>query len=65
MRRQILAIDVTGGLLLAVLILVIASGLAVVAIIAIFALLICAISFALDARPRRRRASRRTRAWLP
>jgi hypothetical protein len=53
--RRTLAIDSGLAVLLAALGLIIAPGLAIVAISALAIVLVCAISFVVGARPRRRR----------
>ena len=56
MRRNTLVVDAVIALVLAILVIVISPGLAVVGILALLVLLICLISFAID---RRRKGSRR------
>lgn len=56
MRRNTLLVDAGIALVLAILVIVISPGLAVVGILALLVLLICLISFIID---RRRKASRR------
>lgn len=58
MTRRTLAVDAIAAILLAALWLIIASGLAIVAISVLGVLVVCAISFTIDAR--RRRAGART-----
>jgi uncharacterized protein HemY len=57
-RRNLLLFDVAVALALAGLVLILAPGLAVVAIVAVVALVVCGVSFAVG-RWRRRRARRR------
>jgi hypothetical protein len=57
--RRTLAVDAVAAILLAALWLIIAAGLAIVAISVLAVLVVCAISFMIDAR--RRRAGARTR----
>jgi hypothetical protein len=57
--RRTLAVDAVAAILLAALWLIIASGLAIVAISVLVVLVLCAISFMIDAG--RRRAGARTR----
>jgi hypothetical protein len=51
--RRTLAVDAVAAILLAALWLIIASGLAIVAISVLVVLIVCAISFMIDARRRR------------
>jgi hypothetical protein len=53
--RNTLLVDAGIALLLAILVVVISPGLAVVGLLALLVLLVCAISFAFDLRKRRRR----------
>jgi hypothetical protein len=57
-RRSTLLIDVGIAALVAIVVLTVVSGVAIAALLAIFVLLVCGVSFALDAR---RSGSRRTR----
>jgi ABC-type bacteriocin/lantibiotic exporter with double-glycine peptidase domain len=70
MRRNTLVVDAVIAVVLAALVLILAPGLAIVAILAILVLIICAVSFLLDAKqvrasraraPRRRSAAPGTR----
>jgi hypothetical protein len=68
-RRNALLIDVGIAALVAILVIVIAPGLAVVGLLAILVLIVCAVSFALDRRRKRSREDdlrelRRSRAAL-
>ena len=60
MSRRILLIDLGIALVLAILVLIISPGVAVAAMIALAVLVVCGVSFALDAwrRPRRMRTGR-------
>ncbi len=58
-RRRLLAIDLALGFTLALAVIVIASGLAIVAVLALTGLLACAVSLAYG-RVRRRRAAHRS-----
>lgn len=60
MRRNVLLVDVVIALALAGLVLILAPGLAIVAIVAVVALLVCGVSFAI-AGARKRRSARRRR----
>ena len=67
MRRNPLLIDAGIALVLGILVIAIAPGLAIVGLLAILVVLICAISFGIDRLRRRRRANpvadlRRSRA---
>lgn len=53
MNRQVLLIDVGIALLVALLVLIITPGIAVAGMLALLVLVICAISFVVDARRRR------------
>jgi ABC-type bacteriocin/lantibiotic exporter with double-glycine peptidase domain len=55
--RNALLVDAGIALVLAILVIVISPGLAVVGLLALLVLLICAISFLVDRRRRRRRAN--------
>jgi hypothetical protein len=57
MRRNTLLIDVGIALVLAILVVVISPGLAVVGMLALVVLLVCAISFGIDRRRKRRRTN--------
>ncbi len=60
MRRNTLLVDAGIAVLLAILTLIVAPGLAVVGMIALLVVVICAVSFVLDGRrhrPRRARTS--------
>jgi hypothetical protein len=57
MRRNTLLIDAGIAVLLAVLTLIVAPGLAVVGMIALLVLVICAVSFVIDGRRQRSRRS--------
>lgn len=61
MTRRTLAVDAVAAILLAALWLIIASGLAIVAISVLVVLAVCAISFMIDARQRRAVARTRDR----
>lgn len=54
MSRELLVVDVAIAVVLAALVLIISPGVAVTAIIALLALLVCGISLAWGARRRRR-----------
>jgi hypothetical protein len=58
MRRNTLLIDAAVAVLLAVLTLILAPGLAVVGMIALLVLVICVVSFVLDGRRQRSRGTR-------
>jgi hypothetical protein len=59
-RRKTLAVDVGIAAAIAVLVLIISPGAAITGMIAIFVLVVCAVSFALDSRARRARRARRS-----
>jgi hypothetical protein len=54
MRRNTLLIDAGIAAALAIFVLIVAPGLAVVGLLAILVVLVCAVSFGLDARRRKR-----------
>lgn len=54
MRRNTLLVDAGIAVVLAILVVVISPGLAVVGLLALLVLLVCAVSFAIDLRKRRR-----------
>jgi ABC-type nickel/cobalt efflux system permease component RcnA len=59
MRTRLFAVDAAIAVALAIAVLIISPGLAITAILAIFVLLVCAVSFAFDGwRGRARRSSR-------
>lgn len=59
MRRNTLLIDAGIAAILTILVVVLSPGLAVVGLIALVVVLICAVSFARDARRRKRTRARR------
>jgi hypothetical protein len=59
MSRNTLLVDVAIAAILTILIVVLSPGLAVVGLIALVIVLVCAVSFARDARRRRRKPARR------
>ena len=61
MSRNTLLIDAGVAALLAILVLVIAPGLAVVGLLALLVVIVCGVSFAFDLRRRRSRRSAPTR----
>ena len=58
MTNRTLLVDVAAAALAAILLVVIAPGLAVVGLVAILVLIVCAVSFALDRRHHGRRRNR-------
>jgi predicted lysophospholipase L1 biosynthesis ABC-type transport system permease subunit len=64
-RRNTLLVDVAIALAIAGLVLVVAPGLAIVAILAVLALVVCAVSFAFVGWRRRRARYRPSRARRP
>lgn len=65
MRRNTLLIDAGIAAVLAIFVLIIAPGLAVVGLLAILVVIVCAISFAIDLRRNRSRGPRTPRAPRP
>jgi uncharacterized protein HemY len=65
MRRNTLLVDLAIAVALTVLVLIIAPGLAVVAIIALLVLLVCGVSFAVMGWRRRRGRHRAARSRRP
>jgi ABC-type bacteriocin/lantibiotic exporter with double-glycine peptidase domain len=57
-RRNTVLVDAGIAVVLAAVVLIVSPGLAVVAILAIIVVVVCAISFAIQARPRRSRPPR-------
>lgn len=65
MNRNTLLIDAAIAVILAIVAIVVAPGLAVVGLLAILVLLVCAVSFAVDRRRKRRSTASRPRRRAP
>ena len=65
MRRNILLVDLAIALALAGLVLILAPGVAIVAILAVTVLLVCGLSFAVGGVRRRQARRRRARSRRP